>query len=148
MANFDTHSHCARCRDKGKGKEPCVQDPQSSNGQICNTLTSDQCQQLATPSYKLKKEKREAKLTEATPSQDSEQLVDPSSVSIIGAVDDQGSVKSPAPIPPPDKKPKKDKKKTIRRKNLPLQRLLSRTVLVLMPRLQSWTISGRNASAA
>ena len=110
MANFDTHSHCARCWDKGKGKEPCVSDPQTSDCQICNSLTSDQHQQLATPSYKLKKEKREAKLTDSTPSQDSEQLVDPSSVSVIGVVDGQGSVKSPAPVPPPDKKPKKDNK--------------------------------------
>ena len=110
MANFDTHSHCARCRDKGKGKEACVSDPQTSNCQICNSLTSDQCQQLATPSYKLKKEKREVKLTDPTPSQDSDQLVDPSSVSVIGVVDEQGSVKSPAPVPLPDKKPKKDNK--------------------------------------
>ena len=110
MANFDTHSHFARCRDKGKGKEPCVSDPQTSNCQICNSLTSDQRQQLATPSYKLKREKREAKLTEPTPSQDSEQLVDPSSVSVIGVIDEQGAVKSPAVVPPPDKKPKKDNK--------------------------------------
>ena len=48
------------------------------------------------------------KINEAPPSQDSEERVDPSSVSIIGAVDDQGSVKSPASVPPPDKKPKKD----------------------------------------
>ena len=95
---------------QGRGKEPCVSDPQTSNCQICNNLTSDQRQQLATPSYKLKKEKREAKLTEPTPSQDSEQLVDPSSVSVIGVVDEQGSVKSPAAVPPPDKKPKKDNK--------------------------------------
>ena len=92
MANFDTHSHCARCRDKGKGKEPCVSDPQTSNCQIYNNLKSDQRQQLATPSYKLKKEKREAKLTEPAPSQDSEQLVDPSNVSVIGVIDAQGSV--------------------------------------------------------
>ena len=111
MANFDTHFHCARCRDKGKGKEPCVSDPQTSNCQICNSLTSDQLQQLATPSYKLKKEKREAKLTEPAPSQDSEQLVNPSNVSVIGVIDAQGSVKSPAVAPPPDKKPKKDNKK-------------------------------------
>ena len=110
MADFDTHFHCARCRDKGKGKEPCVSDPQTSNCQICNSLTSDQLQQLATPSYKLKKEKREAKLTEPPPSQDSDQLVDPSSVSVIGVIDKQGSVKSPAVAPPPDKKPKKDNK--------------------------------------
>ena len=108
MANFDIHSHCARCRDKRKGKEPCVSDPQTSDCQICNSLTSEQLQQLSTPSYKIKKEKREAKLADSIPSQDSEQLVDPSSVSVIGVVDGQGSVKSPAPVPPPDKKPKKD----------------------------------------
>ena len=119
MANFDTHSHCARCRDKGKGKEPCGSDPQTSNCQICNSLTSDQRQQLATPSYKLKKEKREAKLTELTPSQDSEQLVDPSSVYVIGVVDEQGAVKSPAVVPPPEKKPKKDNKISKKEKSLP-----------------------------
>ena len=117
MANFDTHSHCARCRDKGKGKEPCVSDPQTSDCQICNSLTSEEHQQLATPSYKLKKEKREAKLADSTSSQDSEQLVDPSSVSVIGVVDRQGSVKSPAPVPPPDKKPKKDNKSSKKEKS-------------------------------
>ena len=117
MANFDTHSHCARCRDKGKGKEPCVSDPQTSDCQICNNLTSEQLQQLSTPSYKIKKEKREAKLSDSTPSQDAEQLVDPSSVSVIGVVDGQGSVKSPAPVPPPDKKPKKDNKTSKKEKS-------------------------------
>ena len=116
MANFDTHSHCARCRDKGNGKEPCVSDPQTSDCQICNSLTSEQLQQLSTPSYKSKKEKREAKLSDSTPSQDSEQLVDLSSVSVIGVVDGQGSVKSPAPVPPPDKKPKKDNKNSKKEK--------------------------------
>ena len=119
MANFDTHSHCARCRDKGKGKEPCVSDPQTSNCQICNSLTSDQRQQLATPSYKLKKEKCEAKLTEPAPSQDSEQLVDPSSMSVIGVIDAQGSVKSLAVAPPSDKKPKKDYKISKKEKSPP-----------------------------
>ena len=87
------------------------------NCQICNSLTSDQRQQLATPSCKLKKEKREAKLTDSTPSQDSDQLVNPSSMSVIGVVDEQGSVKSPAPVPPPDKKPKKDNKNSKKEKS-------------------------------
>ena len=117
MANFDTHSHCARCRDKGKGKEPCVSDPQTSDCQICNSLTSEQLQQLSTPSYKLKKEKHVAKLIDSTPSQDSDQLVDPSSMSVIGVIDGQGSVKSPAPVPPPDKKPKKDNKSSKKEKS-------------------------------
>ena len=140
MTNFDTHSHCTRCRDKGRGKEPCVSDPQTSNCQICNSFTSEQLQQLATPSYKLKKEKREAKLTEPTPSQESDQLVDPSSVSVIGVIDEQGSVKSPAAVPPPDRKTIR----TVRKKNLPLQRLLN-TVLVLRINLQNWITNGRSA---
>ena len=89
----------------------------TSNCQIYNSLTSDQRQQLATPSYKLKKEKREAKLTDPTPSQDSDQLVDLSSVSVIGAVDEQGFVKSPASVPPPDKKLKKDNKNNKKEKS-------------------------------
>ena len=59
MANFD--SHCARCREKGKGTDFCVENPQSSDCQICNAFTNEQRQQLATPSYRLKKEKPEAK---------------------------------------------------------------------------------------
>ena len=27
MAGFDLHSVCARCRDKKKGKDPCVEKP-------------------------------------------------------------------------------------------------------------------------
>ena len=105
MASFDTHSHCARCR------EFCVENPQSSDCQICNAFTSDQRRQLSTPSYRLKKEKRETKKLEAPPPQDNEELVDPSNVSVIGAVDNQASVKSPVSAPPPDKKPKKDPEK-------------------------------------
>ena len=146
MANFDTHSHCARCRDKGKGKEPCVSDPQTSDCQICNSLTSEQHQQLATPSYKLKKEKREAKLTDSTPSQDSEQLVDPSSVSVIGVVDGQGSVKSPAPVPPPDKKPKKDNKSSKKEKSPSTK--VSKHSEREMRNLQKWIANGRSASVA
>ena len=40
-------------------------------------------------------------------------------VSVIGAVDEQGSVKSPAPVPPPDKKPKKDNRKENKKKKSP-----------------------------
>ena len=95
MANFDSHSHCARCRDKGKGMEFCVENPQSSDCQICKSFTPEQRQQLATPSYKIKKEKQEAKKLDSSPHKNSEALVDPATVSVIGAVDDQGSVKSP-----------------------------------------------------
>ena len=29
MAIFDGHAFCARCREKGKGEEPCVKDKDS-----------------------------------------------------------------------------------------------------------------------
>ena len=61
MAIFDGHAYCARCRDKGKGEEPCVANKESTDCAICNSLTPEQLTQLATPSYKLKKEKRGAK---------------------------------------------------------------------------------------
>ena len=109
MASFDSHSHCTRCKDKGKGKDVCVDNPQSSDCQICKSFTSEQRQQLATPSYKIKKEKREARKLDSSPSKDSETLVDPANVSVIAPVDSQGSVKSPASVAPPDKKAKKDK---------------------------------------
>ena len=120
MASFDTHSHCARCREKGKGTDFCVENPQSSDCQICNAFTNEQRQQLATPlTYRLKKEKREAKKLEAPPPQDNEELVNPSNVSVIGGVDNQGSVKSPVSAPPPDKNPKKDTKKDTKKEKYP-----------------------------
>ena len=57
--------------------------------------------QLSTPSYKIKKDKREAKKLESTPSKDTESLVNPSDVAILGAVDLQGTVKSPPTVAPP-----------------------------------------------
>ena len=38
-------------------------------------------------------------------------------MSVSGVVDEQGSVKSPAPVPPPDKKPKKDNKNSKKEKS-------------------------------
>ena len=58
MAGFDLHGVCARCRDKKKGKDPCAEKP-GSDCQHCKALTPEQLAQLSTPSYKLKKEKRD-----------------------------------------------------------------------------------------
>ena len=55
--------------------------------------------QLATPAYKIKKEKREAKAADSTPSKETEEFVDPASVAVIGAIDSQGTVKSAASAP-------------------------------------------------
>ena len=61
MVSFDSRTHNTRCRDRGKGKNFCVENSDSSDYQICKSFTPEQRQQLATPSYKIKKEKREAK---------------------------------------------------------------------------------------
>ena len=116
MANFDSHAFCARCREKGKGSDDCVKNAQSTDCKICNAFSEEQRLQLATPSYRIKKEKREAKKLEATLAKDSEELVDPSNVSVIGPVEKEAN--SPTE-PPPDKKTKKDTKKIAKREKSP-----------------------------
>ena len=92
MASFDSHCFCARCREKGKGSDPCISHLDCNT---CNSLTEEQRIQLSTPSYRIKKEKRDSKKVSDTPKQDSSSsLIDPSVVTVVGAVDDQGIVKS------------------------------------------------------
>ena len=104
MAIFDGHAFCARCREKGKGEEPCVTNKDTADCSLCNSFTPEQRIQISTPSCKIKKDKREAKRMDNT--QPTDKLVDPSSVSVIGVVSGPSAHKSPAP---PDKKPKKEK---------------------------------------
>ena len=94
MASFDSHSFCTHCREKGKGSDPCVTHNDCNS---CNILTEDQHLQLSTPSYRLKKEKRDLKKATDTPKQhsSSSSLIDPSSVTVVGAVDDQEILQSP-----------------------------------------------------
>ena len=107
MAGFDGHAFCARCREKGKGEEPCIANKETTDCKFCNLFTPEQRAQISTPSYKIKKEKREAKrLDNSTPTEEIA-LVDPASVSVIGAVGE--SVTSPSTSIPPEKKAKKDK---------------------------------------
>ena len=40
MANFDSHAFCARCREKCKGTDDCVKNPNTSDCKICYALTS------------------------------------------------------------------------------------------------------------
>ena len=76
MASFDKHSHCARCRDKGMGDDPCIRKLPC---EYCELLTLEQVIQLATPTYKLRKEKQESK----------DSLVDPASVTVLSQVEPQ-----------------------------------------------------------
>ena len=104
MAIFDGHTYCARCREKGKGEEPCVKDKDSVDCTLCNAFTPEQRAQISTPSNKIKKEKREAK--RADNNQPADELIDPASVSVIGVVSGPSPDKTPVP---PEKKVKKDK---------------------------------------
>ena len=96
MAGFNFHSICARCRDKKKGQDPCVEKP-GSDCCHCNALTSEQLAQLSTPSYTIKKEKRESKSSTPAnnpPSSDntlSPTLVVLALVSVVGVVDGQST---------------------------------------------------------
>ena len=82
MANFDTHVCCARCREKGSGTDPCVQG--KDDCAACLLLTPDQRKQLATPTYKLRKEKKSSGKPDV--------LIDPSQVSVVGPLDLNQSV--------------------------------------------------------
>ena len=114
MASFESHSFCAQCKDKGKGKNPCIKKPDTTHCKFCDSLTEDQHLQLATPSYKLKKEIEAS----ATPNKDSTSLVDLATVSVIGGVNVQGDLQSPSGSEPSTKKPKKDKPTTSKAKTV------------------------------
>ena len=102
--SFDSHSF----REKSKGPDPCVSHNDCNS---CNVLTEDQLLQLSMPSYRLKKEMRELKKTSDTPKQNSSSssLIDPSSVTVVGAVDGQGMLQSPDSSSGNEKKKKKSK---------------------------------------
>ena len=76
MALFDNHKKCTRCREKGVGDDPCVK---KQDCQICKAFTSSQIIQLATLTYKARKERGEQNKSEAS-SDVTPTLVDPSDV--------------------------------------------------------------------
>ena len=85
MAVFDGHLKCARCRDEGVKDDPCVL---KRDCPICKAFTPEQVLQLATPTYRERKNKE--KKVSASPSPT---LVDPSQVSVLGRVDGEKTVK-------------------------------------------------------
>ena len=96
---------------KKKGKDPCVEKP-DSECQHCKFLIPEQLAQLSTTSYKLKKEKRGRSVTPSkNPSSAvtlSPTLMDPAQVSVIRAVDGQDTGLSAQPA---EKKKKVEEKK-------------------------------------
>ena len=78
MAGFDSHSKCARCRDKGVGNDPCVLKKECD---VSKGFTPEQILQLATPAYRDRKEKK------VTASSSTPTLVDPAHMSVLGKVE-------------------------------------------------------------
>ena len=95
MALFDSHLKCARCRDKGIGDDPCVKKKQC---QICDNLSEQQKLQLATPTYRVRKELQKKS---SSPSHS----VDPADVTVIQKVESKGDVSDRGETP--SKKAKK-----------------------------------------
>ena len=81
---FDGHLKCARCREKGGGDDPCVLKRDCS---ICKAFTPEQTLQLATPTYRERKNKEKVSAS-PTPT-----LVNPSQVSVLGRVDGEKTIK-------------------------------------------------------
>ena len=76
MTLFDLHTKCVRCRKKGVGQDPCVENKPC---EICDNFMPEQKKQLATPTYRARKEhQRKAS---------SPLLVDPASVTVLGQVE-------------------------------------------------------------
>ena len=93
MALFDFHAKGARCREKGIGKDPCVEKKQC---EICDNFSEDQKKQLATPTYMACKDlqKKASSILH---------IVDPGDVTVMGQVESKGDnndrVKTPSEAP-------------------------------------------------
>ena len=96
-------------RNKGVRNDPCVL---KKNCPICKAFTPEQIQQLATPTYRDRKNK-EKEMVSASPTPT---LVDPSQVNVLGRVEGQKVVKQPETTPAGkkervDESPKASKRK-------------------------------------
>ena len=72
MALFDSHTKYARCREKGIGKDACCEKKSCT---ICDSFSEEQRRQLATPTYRVRKELQKKT---GSPSQ----VVDPADVTV------------------------------------------------------------------
>ena len=81
MASFDLHDKCARCRDKLIGEDDCVNDKPCK---VCDGFSDTQKEMLATPSYKIRKDKKAGL------------LVSPKEVTVLQPVDNESTFQSPS----------------------------------------------------
>ena len=88
MVVFDVHLKCTKCCDEGVGEDLCVQ---KKDCPICKAFTAEQKLQLATHSYKARKEKEHSNNTStAIPI-----LVDHADYKFLGRVEGDRSLKRP-----------------------------------------------------
>ena len=96
MANFDLHDKCARCREKSIGEDDCVLNKSCV---ICDGFSESQREMLATPTYRIWKDKKAGF------------LVSPKDVKVISTVDSEPTFQSPSgamahfPAQPPSEIP-------------------------------------------
>ena len=109
MAVFNGHLKCMRCRDKGVGDDLCVL---KKDCLIYKAFTPEQTLQLATPTYRDRKNK-DKKTVSASPTPT---LVDPSQVNVLGRVEGVKAVKKPETTPVGKKKRSDESPKTSKRK--------------------------------
>ena len=100
MALCDAHSKCAHCREKGIGQDPCVEKKQC---QIWDNFSEEHKKQLATPTYRVRKELQKKA---SSPSLS----VDPTDVTVLGKVESKGNSSDRGETP--SKKAKKSSHKS------------------------------------
>ena len=72
MTSFGMHDKCARCRDKLIGEDKCALKKSCA---VCDGFSESQCELLATPTYRIRKDKKAGL------------LVSPKEVTVISPVD-------------------------------------------------------------
>ena len=83
MASFDMHDKCARCRDKLIGEDKCVLKKPCA---VCDGFSESQCELLATPTYRIRKDKKAGL------------LVSPKEVTVISTVDSEPTFQPPSNV--------------------------------------------------
>ena len=96
----NAHFKCASCREKSIGQDPCVEKKQCH---ICDNFSEDQKKQLATTTYRARKELQNKV---SSPSQ----IVDPADVTVLGQVESKGKTSDRGETP--SKKPKRSSHKS------------------------------------
>ena len=81
MASFDSHSKCARCRDKRIGEDNCVLHKPCP---ICDGFSESQNELLATLTYRIRKDKKAGL------------LVSSKDVTVISSLDNEPTFQSPS----------------------------------------------------